>query len=126
MNVDLKPFIELMDQKLLGGVMPAHVTYTAIDANNPAGYSTKWLKDILRHELHFQGLVLSDCLSMAGADIGTMSTRVNRAFEAGCDMIILCNQTRSFLHEILQTVSFEQSKDSLGRIETFKRSMKRF
>lgn len=126
MNVELKPFIGLMAQNLLAAVMPAHVTYTAIDPENPAGFSSKWLKDILRNELHFQGLVLSDCLSMAGACIGDMNARVNKAFEAGCDMIILCNQTRSFLLEILQTVTFKPSEESVNRIETFKKRMKRF
>ncbi len=125
-NKDLKPFIELMGNNLLGAVMPAHVTYTAIDANHAAGFSKIWLQDILRDELGFQGMVLSDCLSMAGADIGNMNTRANQALEAGCDMLIVCNQTRELLYEVLQTVTFEQTQQSLQRIETFKSNMVRF
>jgi beta-N-acetylhexosaminidase len=106
--------------------MPAHVTYTAVDASNPAGFSKVWLQDILRNELQFPGLVLSDCLGMAGADIGNMNTRANRALEAGCDMLIVCNQTRALLLEVLETVKFEQSPESAQRLETFKRSMVRF
>lgn len=125
-NGDLKPFIQLISRRLLGAVMPAHVTYTAVDASNPAGFSKVWLQDILRNELQFPGLVLSDCLGMAGADIGNMNTRANRALEAGCDMLIVCNQTRALLLEVLETVKFEQSPGSAQRLETFKRSMVRF
>lgn len=53
-NGDLKPFIELINKNLLDAVMPAHVTYTAIDVNNPAGFSKIWLHDLLRHQLQFQ------------------------------------------------------------------------
>ena len=125
-NGDLKPFIELMSRQVLGAVMPAHVTYTAIDADKPAGFSKIWLQDILRHQLHFQGLVISDCLGMAGADIGNMNTRASQALEAGCDMLIVCNQTRALLLDVLQTVAVEQSPESAQRIEAFKRQMVRF
>ena len=125
-NGDLKPFIELMGQHRLGAVMPAHVTYTAIDANHAAGFSKIWLQDILRKELDFKGMVLSDCLGMAGADIGNMNTRATQALEAGCDMLIVCNQTRALLYEVLQTVTFEQSPESMQRIEIFKSNMARF
>lgn len=126
MNGDLKPFIELIKKNTLGAVMPAHVTYTVIDATNAAGFSNIWLQDILRDELDFQGMVLSDCLGMTGADIGNMTTRATQALKAGCDMLIVCNQTRLLLSDVLQTVIFEQSSASLQRIETFKRNMARF
>lgn len=123
---DLQPFIQLINRHLLGAVMPAHVTYTAIDAHYPAGFSKIWLQDILRNELQFLGLVLSDCLGMAGADIGNMHMRANQALEAGCDMLIVCNQSRDLLLEVLETVKFVQSPESAQRIEAFKRSMVRF
>lgn len=125
-NSDLKPFISLIDHNLLAAVMPAHVTYTSIDPKHPAGFSKIWLHDILRKELKFQGLVLSDCLGMVGADIGNMNVRSTQALEAGCDMLIVCNQTRAVLHEVLQTVTFEQTPLSLQRIEKFKSTMARF
>lgn len=125
-NGDLKPFSKLMSTNILGAVMPAHVTYTAIDASHAAGFSKIWLQDMLRDELGFQGMVLSDCLGMAGADIGNMNTRATQALEAGCDMLIVCNQTRALLYEVLQTVTFEQSPASMQRIETFKSNMARF
>jgi beta-N-acetylhexosaminidase len=123
---DLKPIVHLINKKLLAAVMPAHVTYTAIDADNPAGFSKIWLQDILRNTLNFQGLVLSDCLGMAGADIGDMSMRANQALEAGCDMLIVCNQSRALLYDVLQTVTFVQTEGSAERIEAFKCQMARF
>lgn len=125
-DVDLKPFAELIGKNLLSAIMPAHVIYTAIDAEHPAGFSKIWLQRILRDEFNFQGLVMSDCLGMAGADIGNMNTRANQALEAGCDMLIVCNQTRELLYEVLQTVNFEQSQESAQRITSFKKKMARF
>jgi beta-N-acetylhexosaminidase len=94
---ELKPFIELINKGKLNAVMPAHITYTAVDNKKPAGFSTTWLNDILRNELGFTGLVLSDCLSMKGADIGNLKTRAEEALQAGCDMLIVCNQPQELL-----------------------------
>ncbi|HUT41851.1 MAG TPA: beta-N-acetylhexosaminidase, partial [Gammaproteobacteria bacterium] len=62
---DLVPFRRLIDAGL-AAVMMAHVVYAQVD-EQPAGYSRIWIRDILRRELKFQGLVFSDDLSMEGA-----------------------------------------------------------
>ncbi|WP_225316793.1 beta-N-acetylhexosaminidase [Legionella longbeachae] len=123
---DLKPFIELISNERLSAIMPAHVTYKAVDANKPAGFSAIWLQEILRHELGFTGLILSDCLSMTGADIGNLKTRAEEALNAGCDMLIVCHQPRHILLELLQNVAFPQSNESAMRIIQFKSQMFRF
>lgn len=123
---DLKPFIELIKMKQLDAIMPAHVTYKEVDASKPAGFSTIWLQEILRQELGFTGLILSDCLSMTGADIGNLKTRTEEALKAGCDMLIVCHQPRHILLELLETTTLPQSEASRARLTHFKHQMSRF
>ena len=71
--------------------MPAHVIYNQV-CDKPEGFSTKWLQDILKQELCFGGAVFSDDLSMHGASVaGSYVERAEAALEAGCDMVLACN-----------------------------------
>ncbi len=86
---DLKPFVELADS--LGGIMPAHITFPAIDSSS-VGFSEFWLQKILRQKIGFKGVIFSDDLSMKGADVaGGYTDKAQLALQAGCDMILVCN-----------------------------------
>ncbi len=86
MQEDLEPYRRLP----LDAVMAAHVIYQCVDCNT-AVFSAKWI-DYLRRDIGFAGAVFTDDLSMAGAGIvGDMLARVQTAWAAGCDMLLVCN-----------------------------------
>ena len=92
---DAKPFEWLVMS--LGAVMPAHVIYPKVDAR-PAGFSARWLQEILRERLGFGGAIFSDDLGMTaartleGVAIGYTEAAL-AALQAGCDLVLMCNQS---------------------------------
>ncbi|RTE65818.1 beta-N-acetylhexosaminidase [Amphritea opalescens] len=93
---DLIPFARLMAQGL-DAVMPAHVIYQQVD-DRPAGFSPYWIGQRLRQEMGFDGVVFSDDLTMEGASVaGGFESRAAQALEAGCDMLVVCNDRAAAL-----------------------------
>ncbi len=90
MGHDVQPFRRVIKTHL-AAIMMAHVIYEQVDAL-PAGYSSYWIKQVLRRQLGFEGIVFSDDLSMSGAEsVGGYPARAKASLEAGCDMLLVCN-----------------------------------
>lgn len=114
---DMIPFIRLINE--LSAIMPSHVIYQTVD-ELPACFSPIWLQDILRRQLHFHGAVISDDMSMAGAQvIGDYVTRAKQALRAGCDMIILANN-RAGVIEVLDRIDYEPAPILQHRLQALR------
>lgn len=99
--VDHRPYVDFVNEDMLpferminfdiAALMMAHVIYDQVDSV-PASFSRHWIKNVLRAQLGFQGAIFSDDLTMVAAhSMGSYSERAQRALQAGCDMVLVCN-----------------------------------
>lgn len=101
---DMQPFVALIGQGRIDGVMPAHVIYRAVDAEHTAGFSAFWLQTVLRQQLSFDGVIFSDDLSMVGAASGgDYAQRSQQAIRAGANALLVCND-RAAATQVLSAV----------------------
>lgn len=108
LSEDLKPYQALSPS--LDAIMPAHVKYTAVDSQ-VATFSSFWLREVLRKQLGFQGLIISDDLSMGAVQTGgNCVERADRALKAGCDLLLVCNRPQD-VHAILDS-SLKSQKET--------------
>jgi beta-N-acetylhexosaminidase len=112
---DLAPYRRMIANGL-PAVMVAHVLFPAVDPA-PASLSARWIRDVLRGELRFQGVVLTDDLSMGGAATayGDVVIRARQALSAGCDMLLVCNNRPSVI-ELLARLDVEPEPASRLRL----------
>ncbi len=126
-NDDMAIFKAQIDAGLLDAMMPAHVVYPHYDSQ-PASGSQFWLKQVLRQQLGFQGIIFSDDLNMEGAGImGGPAARAQQAMNAGCDMVLMCNNRNAAI-EVLDNLPitavpqadklFKQQELSLAQLQS--------
>jgi beta-N-acetylhexosaminidase len=94
---DFAPFKALADQPW---AMTAHIRYTALDPAKPCTISRRIISDIVRGEIGFSGVLVSDDLGMKALE-GTFSTRAEAALEAGCDVVLHCSGVLDEMRELM-------------------------
>lgn len=97
---DFAPFRALADMPL---AMTAHIVYTAYDAERPATLSRRVIESAIRSSIGFDGLLLTDDLSMRALG-GGFAARAAGALEAGCDVVLHCNGDRAEMTEVAGAV----------------------
>ncbi len=113
---DLKPFVALIHK--LDAIMPAHIIFSAID-HRPVSFSPLWLKEVLRGHLNFQGLIISDDLSMAAAATrGPYGQRAIESWQAGCDLLLVCNNRTGAMQALEALLPYDR-RQSARRIANF-------
>ncbi len=94
--VDFPPFAAMADAPM---AMTAHVVYTALDKSAPATLSKRVIARIIRGEIGFRGLLMTDDLSMKALS-GSFTEKVQRALSAGCDVVLHCNGQMAEMEEV--------------------------
>ncbi|MBE7016615.1 MAG: glycoside hydrolase family 3 [Ruminococcaceae bacterium] len=120
-NCEFLPFISGIEAGC-EVVMLGHIIATDIDPENPATISSKVIQDILRGELGFEGLVITDAFTMAGLGEMTEAEAAVLALEAGCDMILAPGDPDAAVKAIVENVSEDRIEESYQRILSLKRN----
>jgi beta-N-acetylhexosaminidase len=115
---DFLPFQHLTD---CPAAMTAHVVYEAIDPKAPGTVSRKVIQSVIRKEIGFDGLLMSDDLSMKALG-GSFESRTDKAYAAGCDLVLHCNGVMEEMKSVasrarpLAGAAMRRAKAALGRI----------
>ena len=118
--MDFPPFAAFADAPM---AMTAHVIYTAIDRTAPATLSRKLIKSVIRGQIGFRGLLLTDDLSMKALS-GTLREKCEAALNAGCDMLLHCNGVLAEMREVAEAAGELKGK-SLRRAKAALKSARK-
>ena len=112
---DIYPYEGLIRKNAIGAVMMSHIIYKQVDAM-PASLSEYWIKDHLRHQLRFNGVIFCDDLSMkALKPYGKLLERTKLALKANCDMVLMCNN-REEAKDAARILRHQYSYSSMSRL----------
>jgi beta-N-acetylhexosaminidase len=120
---DFAPFRALSD---MPWAMTAHIIYATIDDTAPATLSSRVIDEVIRAEIGFDGVVVSDDISM-GALSGSLAERSRRALDAGCDVALHCSGVFDEMVEIADAVPplTAAAEDRIARAEDLRRRSRR-
>lgn len=112
-RTDFAPFRALA---AMPWAMTAHIVYRAIDDSAPATFSRKVIGEIIRGEIGFDGILISDDLSMRALG-GGLGERAERALAAGCDLVLHCNGNIAEMEEVAAAAApvTAEAAERLGR-----------
>ncbi len=118
--VDFPPFAAFADAPM---AMTAHVVFTALDESAPATLSRKVISSVIRRQIGFRGLLITDDLSMKALS-GSYAEKARRALEAGCDVVLHCNGEMDQMEEVAEAAGWLRGK-ALARARAALRSARR-
>jgi beta-N-acetylhexosaminidase len=115
---DFAPFRAL---SAMPWAMTAHIVYTAIDPAAPATFSQRMIDEIIRRDIGFDGVLVSDDLSM-GALEGSLAERTRRSLAAGCDLALHCNGVLAEMEEVAEAAAplSALARERLARAEALR------
>jgi beta-N-acetylhexosaminidase len=119
-KTDFAPFRTLA---AMPWAMTAHIVYTAIDPDMPATFSPIIIDGVIRRDIGFDGVLISDDISM-GALQGCLAERTRRALAAGCDLALHCNGVLAEMEEVADAASplTAAAQARLARAEALRRN----
>ena len=107
-------------------IMVGHMTMTEIDSENPASLSNAVITGILREQMGYDGIIITDSLSMSAiTDLYTSGEAAVKAIEAGCDMLLCISNVSGAIDAVTEavdtgTISEARIDESVMRILTAK------
>ena len=114
-NIDFYPF-KLSKAKI---AMTAHILYSKIDKKNPATFSKKIIKSIIRKKLRFTGILISDDISMKALKYDLV-TNAKKSIEAGCNLVLYCSGNTNDNFKLIKSLPYIDKFTSKKTSEFFK------